>query len=1390
MDAKIFRVNYKSDFILTLTSDAGWMTPFCIKFWTGAPSQAYYAQWDGETYAHCAYDPSEPTKLTVQFDDHHLPIGELKYQVAYHFTVDDFPNDTEDEVLNQANITTEIDGEEYQVMLDFTGETAPDIQFSLPAYANEAQRIANEQQRIAAEEARIQNEETRIAAEQTRQQNEETRIAQEEARVTEFARLKRESEAATGAANDAAALANQKAQLADDKAALAQAAATLAGEKAQLADDKAALADAAATLANAKAALAQQKATYAQTQGDYAKEQGYYAKEQGTIAEADHEQAAQDHTRAESDHTRAEQDHTTAANDHTHAASDHTTAASDHTRAESDHTTAANDHTTAASDHTRAESDHTTAASDHTRAERDHTRAESDHAAVEVYVDSLGAFDISAYHATGGVLAKYADLTAALDSNNGGGIPQSLQKGGMSVKFVQSSDNKYVQYRYMSDDATTIATFTNVANWQGVDVVPTVESENLINSSGVYEENIKLLTKGCAFGSVELNISGDSNPVKQHYNFVSGRKYLLRFSTAENDGTIGCYIYKVNSSLHIDCGVISDGKNKVDYLYEYNDADYSDIGIYRASGTVSQVQCVVYDLDSIFDDINKSIQETESSLEIQQATSGKVPDIINLNVSSSNVAVAKFFNFIPERRYLLRFSTSTNDGTIGCYLYNMAQTGSITCGLMNNGENKLDYFFTFTDTRYTKVGVYRASGSVSQVECKVYDLDSLLTTTEMSDSLTPKKILYKNDSVYTPSTLGDYGFINLIDPGSILSTGKKYRAIIRKPANGTLALSLQYASSSKLIAELYEEDTIDIVDFVPTEECGLIAFLNTVSAITKFSFELFELLDTQNIFKIAQNIIPIKKDYHTKEVEITIAGNNDIAIYNDIILRQKETYCLKIKRVGESSAPVEISIPTNTDQSTRITIGTLAAEDEEMETQFVMPFESGFVRLYSTTTGVEYEITISHIVYTDISSSISNINKRDYILVAASNSNSDIKLIADYVCTGTNDEITIQKAIDYANTSNIGKVRFANGLYNIDSFPKTATDYHREGGNTTRNVAILLPSSWKEIALEGQNCEYGFTRDYRNGVCFYVTETAYNSVGENPVSVLRGGAGATSILSGCAVRINNIGFVCYGSQKPITMFDCSSIDRIYAEKLTFIGYGNELLNNSQVGLNIPPVAIPQEGFIGLRMGTGSNDPQGYQFNNIGVWGFYEGIKVGGEHTIMMGCSSTICVYGWTFGNYEWVGKNQIVHPITMINCCDERNQHLMQLIDCGYHQEVTMINHNVECVPDKTPGGVVLSKMRASENFCGQISFTAMVEWNGTESGGNRKDFKLWEDGQGHTFKTINATHRLAGSSTERLSYSPTYMQHFFDETLNKEVICINPDTSTWVDVNGNNVDS
>ena len=96
-----------------------------------------------------------------------------------------------------------------------------------------------------------------------------------------------------------------------------------------------------------------------------------------------------------------------------------------------------------------------------------------------------GVFDISVYKSSGGTLAKYADLADALDGGNN--IPANARKGGMSVKFVCSSDNKIVQYRYMGTDVTGNPNpFLNTANWQGVDSKPTPNSPNLIESKGVF----------------------------------------------------------------------------------------------------------------------------------------------------------------------------------------------------------------------------------------------------------------------------------------------------------------------------------------------------------------------------------------------------------------------------------------------------------------------------------------------------------------------------------------------------------------------------------------------------------------------------------------------------------------------------------------------------------------------------------------------------------------------------------------------------------------------------------------------------------------------------------------------------------------------------------------
>ena len=68
-------------------------------------------------------------------------------QIAYHTTIEEFPGSVYDEVTNARDVIVDIEGTEHHVMLDVNGETAPEIEFNLPAYANEAQRIANEQER-------------------------------------------------------------------------------------------------------------------------------------------------------------------------------------------------------------------------------------------------------------------------------------------------------------------------------------------------------------------------------------------------------------------------------------------------------------------------------------------------------------------------------------------------------------------------------------------------------------------------------------------------------------------------------------------------------------------------------------------------------------------------------------------------------------------------------------------------------------------------------------------------------------------------------------------------------------------------------------------------------------------------------------------------------------------------------------------------------------------------------------------------------------------------------------------------------------------------------------------------------------------------------------------
>ena len=114
-------------------------------------------------------------------------------------------------------------------------------------------------------------------------------------------------------------------------------------------------------------------------------------------------------------------------------------------------------------------------------------------------------FDISEY--TG---KTYDTLSDALAD-----IPDGKQKGGMTVSFVSTSDNKYVQYRLMAQNFTT-----DVTQWQGVDDEPTAGSDNLVKSRGVDLKlnNLAQELPHTIISYADLDVSDENNNIIARFN--------------------------------------------------------------------------------------------------------------------------------------------------------------------------------------------------------------------------------------------------------------------------------------------------------------------------------------------------------------------------------------------------------------------------------------------------------------------------------------------------------------------------------------------------------------------------------------------------------------------------------------------------------------------------------------------------------------------------------------------------------------------------------------------------------------------------------------------------------------------------------------------------------
>lgn len=326
----------------------------------------------------------------------------------------------------------------------------------------------------------------------------------------------------------------------------------------------------------------------------------------------------------------------------------------------------------------------------------------------------------------------------------------------------------------------------------------------------------------------------------------------------------------------------------------------------------------------------------------------------------------------------------------------------------------------------------------------------------------------------------------------------------------------------------------------------------------------------------------------------------------------------------------------------------------------------------------------------------------------------------------------------------------------------------------------------------GESHEYGFQKSFQNGVVLDVSKEALDGL-ERDGSVIRGRWTFHGLQNGSALHMENIAVVLADNQHRVRCIDLRRSDRVELKNITLVSYGDLIAPDSSVGLGVTP-PIPAQGCIGLTMTDGSNNSYS-NYTNVQTYGFDEGIQVGGEHVVCINCGAAIGRYGFTFGNYETdCGSN---HPITLINCMDERNIHMPLFASCGDasvhggrlqgRQEVSLIGFNMERVAKQTPGDKLGDRMREvyPGSWCGSIDFTIQPEWCCL----NAIDCGLWEnDGSGRGIRSRNSCHRAICTTAERQSYYPTYGQQLFDTDLGKLLICLDPQERVWVDVLGQRV--
>ena len=402
-------------------------------------------------------------------------------------------------------------------------------------------------------------------------------------------------------------------------------------------------------------------------------------------------------------------------------------------------------------------------------------------------------------------------------------------------------------------------------------------------------------------------------------------------------------------------------------------------------------------------------------------------------------------------------------------------------------------------------------------------------------------------------------------------------------------------------------------------------------------------------------------------------------------------------------------------------------------------------------------------------------NRPKDIYVVAKNSPRRYRFGADYYCTGTNDELTIQKALDAVGT--MGTLYLAPGTYDIGAFhlqddgQYCAIQYKLDPGSSPERRVKIKCFDQTPMRQNGYS-------QLRRCATLHITNSAYSALDSDTQYAVIGveTSGGGRVWNGNIFDCEGIAIEIPGNQKKVIAFDAY--------------YAFCMMMFKCMATAIPNNAMPStpgvDNCIGIRCTKGSNFGQESQINTCAMYGFGQGVAVMGEHYVLTNIKTIYNKYGFTF---NWFGSADggYSHPNTLINCCSEMDMNYPYFGQTNQGQSLTLIDFNMEHKAAAFALGGQRAKELIAGSWRGTIHYTIKVyQTDGYPITGNSESMPFWEDGYGKNMESVNDTQRKVVATVAALAdFAPNFNQIVYVTELNKPIICTDPATSEWRDFTG-----